>query len=487
MVERLAPLFQNAHAAACIRSGRAEHRQELAFADVERTGAGDQNAAGTKHLQRAQVELLVAAEGGGHGALGLGERRRVENDGVILPARGGVVLEQVECIGLGPFDLAAAVRGAIELLVPLRHFQCRTRRVHRGNGCAYSRQVQRKSSLIGETVERVSVSVALRGSVVLALMEEGASLLPAESIEVEADRVHGEDGAGALAAHQLRLARRQLLQFANVRIDALDDAGLGKVFGDGVEDRLPQVLAIESLGERLQGKHIVVLVEDDAGQQVGLAEDHAIGIGVARDLCAKANCGGNALPQERCELRFADFVASQEADRNLRCTAVERRSQMAAALIADMHQRSSSSLGGRHEIGAIDPQVSASQARRAALVHGYLRSGNEIGQGILPEIKDLSYAGGPLLSRIGFSRKLNVNYILHIVCLVLHYVCQILLLRRMLWICLIKKKAFWDHCWPSEWSLDTTSRPSCVISAGPSSMAPAFQLAVWCSRWLLSS
>src|ERR1019366_3730702 len=82
------------------------------------------------------------------------------------------------------------------------------------------------------------------------------------------------------------------------------------------------------------------------------------------------------------------------------------------------------------------------------------------------------------------------------------FICQILLTYRMifitlclpnvtseemLWICLIKKKAFWDHCWPSEWSLDTTSRPSCVISADPSSIAPAFQLAVWCSRWLLSS
>ena len=167
--------------------------------------------------------------------------------------------------------------------------------------------MQRKSSLIGEAVERISVSVACGGGIVLALVEEGAGLLPGESIEVEADSVHGEDGAGPLAAHQLRLARRQLLQFANVGIDALDDAGLGIVLSDGVEDRLPQVLAIESLGQRLHGKHIVVLVEDEPGQQVGLAEDHAVGIGVARDLLAKANCGSNALPQQSrasCASRF---------------------------------------------------------------------------------------------------------------------------------------------------------------------------------------
>src|SRR5664280_2620663 len=116
-----------------------------------------------------------------------------------------------------------------------------------GDALASPRDVQRKSSLIGETVERVSVSVPCGGGVVLALVEEGAGLLPAESVEVEAEAVQSEEGAGSLAAHQLRLAGRQLLQFANVGIDALDDAGLGKVFGDCVENRLPQVLAIESL------------------------------------------------------------------------------------------------------------------------------------------------------------------------------------------------------------------------------------------------
>src|ERR1019366_3069788 len=140
--------------------------------------------------------------------------------------------KQVESVGLDPFNLAAAVSGMIELLVPFRHFQRRTRRIHGGDGCAYSRQVQRKSSLIGETVERISVSVAHRSGIVLALIEESASLLPAESVEVETDSVHGEDRAGAVAAHQLRLARWQLLQFANVGIDALDDTGLGIVFGD---------------------------------------------------------------------------------------------------------------------------------------------------------------------------------------------------------------------------------------------------------------
>src|ERR1035437_2593352 len=159
MVERLAALFQNSHSAARIGSGGAEHREEFRLADMERTGAGDENAAWPKHLQGAKIQLLIAAQRGRHGALGLGERRWIENDGVILPARDSVVLEQVEGVGFYPFDLAATVSGPVELLVLLRHFQYRTRRVHGGDGRACGREVQRKSSLIGEAVERVSVSV----------------------------------------------------------------------------------------------------------------------------------------------------------------------------------------------------------------------------------------------------------------------------------------------------------------------------------------
>src|SRR5664280_3387831 len=159
VVERLAAFFQKSHSAARIDSGGTEHREEFAFADVERTGAGDENAAWPKHLQGAEIQLLIAAQRGRHGALGLGERRWIENDSVILPPGGSVVLEQIKGVGLDPFDLAATVSGPVELLVPFRHFQRRTRRVHGGDALASPRDVQRKSSLIGETIERVSVSV----------------------------------------------------------------------------------------------------------------------------------------------------------------------------------------------------------------------------------------------------------------------------------------------------------------------------------------
>ena len=113
----------------------AQHLQKLAFADVEGARAGDQDAAGPQHLQGAEVQLFVAAQGGGHGAPGLGEGGRIEHDGVVLPAGGGVVLEQVEGVGLDPFDLAATMRGAIELLVSLGDLERRTRRVNRRSRC----------------------------------------------------------------------------------------------------------------------------------------------------------------------------------------------------------------------------------------------------------------------------------------------------------------------------------------------------------------
>ena len=97
---------------------------------------------------------------------------------------------------------------SIKLLVPLRHLQRRARRIHPCHFVADPRQMKREASLIGEAVERLAMRVAGRRGIVLALIEEGAGLLSAQPVEVKAHAVQGEDGAGALASHQLRIARR---------------------------------------------------------------------------------------------------------------------------------------------------------------------------------------------------------------------------------------------------------------------------------------
>ena len=95
-----------------VAGGVGEHFEEIGLADVVGAGAGDQDAAGAKHLQGAQVEFFVAAEGGIEVALALGEGGRIENDGVVALAGGGVVLEQIEGVGFDPFDFFVLVSSA---------------------------------------------------------------------------------------------------------------------------------------------------------------------------------------------------------------------------------------------------------------------------------------------------------------------------------------------------------------------------------------
>src|SRR5208283_5358152 len=375
VVLRLTTFLENTHVAACIGCG------------------------GAQHPQGAEVEFLVAAQSGRHCALGFGEGGRVEDDGVVLASGGGVVLEQVKGVRLDPFDLANAVLGTVELLVPLGDFQRRTRRVNRGHARAHSCEMQGEASLISEAIERLTVSIPGSGSVVFALIEESASLLSGESVEVKTHAVHGEDGARPIAAYQLRFARRQLLQFADVRINPLEHAGLRKMLGHRIENNRPQVLAVEGLRERLHREHVVVLVEDEPGQQIALAEDHTVGIRVTRDLPAKLDCAGDALAQQRWELRCGDFFAAQQTDGDLRCAAVESRTQTAPALVAHMDNCSTWNIYRRHEIGAVNPQMSAPQPGCATVISGYDWDGCR--QSILCEIKDLSYAGGGGRARAG--------------------------------------------------------------------------------------
>ena len=104
-----------------------------------------------------------------------------------------VVLEQVEGVGLDPLDLAAGVGVAVELFILLSDFQRRTGGIHRRHLAAHPGQVQSESSLVGEAVEGLAVGIASGCGVVLALIEEGASLLAAEAVEVKADAVQSED------------------------------------------------------------------------------------------------------------------------------------------------------------------------------------------------------------------------------------------------------------------------------------------------------
>ena len=111
MVFGLPSDFDQAEGAVSVEGGGGQHFEEVGLADVVGAGAGDQDSARAEHLEGAEIEFLIAAQGGVEVALGLGESGRVENDGVVATrllrtSGGGIVLEQIEGVGFDPFDLS---------------------------------------------------------------------------------------------------------------------------------------------------------------------------------------------------------------------------------------------------------------------------------------------------------------------------------------------------------------------------------------------
>src|SRR5208337_1882772 len=165
-----------------VNSGIGEHFEETGLAEVVGTGAGDESTAGAQHLQGAEIEFFIAAEGGIEIALGFGEGGWVEPDRVIAAVGGGVVLEQVEGVGLDPLDFTMVEGGIL-----VGDFERGAGTVDAGDARAVRGKMQAEASLIAEHVEGFAAGVLSGSSVVFALVEEGSGFLAFESVIVEAD------------------------------------------------------------------------------------------------------------------------------------------------------------------------------------------------------------------------------------------------------------------------------------------------------------
>src|ERR1700678_2122124 len=197
MVFGLASDFEEAQGAVGVEGGSGQHFEEIGLADVIGAGAGDENAAGAQHFEGAEIEFFVATESGIEIALGFGEGWRIENDGVVLLAGGGVVLEQIEGVGFNPFDfmnLGSVRLGGVEGGVLVGDFESGARAVDSGDMGAARGEMQRESALVAEDVERLAVGVVRGGEIVFALVEKGSGLLAGKRVEMEANSVHGDDG-----------------------------------------------------------------------------------------------------------------------------------------------------------------------------------------------------------------------------------------------------------------------------------------------------
>ena len=57
-------------------------------------------------------------------------------------------------------------------------------------------------------------------------------------------------------------------------------------------------LGVHGLGENLHGENVVVAIDDEAGEEIGLAEDDAVGVGVVNDRLAIGYGVGDALAKQ---------------------------------------------------------------------------------------------------------------------------------------------------------------------------------------------
>src|SRR3984957_11956373 len=134
-----------------VTGGVGEHSEEVGLTDVIRAGTADQDSAGAKHLQSAKVEFFVAAHGWVEVALGFGKGGRVENDGVVALAGGGIVLEQVEGAGFHPLDVQL-----IESGVTIGDLESRARAVDSGDMATGPPQMKGKAPRMADTGECIS-------------------------------------------------------------------------------------------------------------------------------------------------------------------------------------------------------------------------------------------------------------------------------------------------------------------------------------------
>ena len=111
MIAPLHPLLDDADVRSRVDRGVVDDLREVRLVDVIRTAARDQRPARIQQLQRAQVDLLVAGVRAGDRRLVLGERRRVEHDGVESLAEPLHAAQLVEHVADARVDGDAVPRG----------------------------------------------------------------------------------------------------------------------------------------------------------------------------------------------------------------------------------------------------------------------------------------------------------------------------------------------------------------------------------------
>jgi hypothetical protein len=234
-------------------------------------------------------------------------------------------------------------------------------------------QAQREAAVIAEPVEDAAVRIPRRRLAVFPLVEEEPGLLPLAQVHVI---LHGA------LAHEHGL-RHLAVQHGHVAVQPLEVSNLGIVPGENPGRRCQldeqpgdvRQQSVRPLRQRLHNEVITIAIHDERWQEVRLAVHEAIGGGIQREGGAE----GDGLLQSRPDQRLArhGLADGQHAQRDLRSVAEEGGANRAVARADDLHDVAGA---GRdtHDVGTIDPGMTAANTLLAARGHDDARKGHVI-------------------------------------------------------------------------------------------------------------
>ena len=93
-----------------------------------------------------------------------------------------------------------------------------------------------------------------------------------------------------------------MLKFSNASIHALHDSRRLQFFAQSLQDGFAHGCGVHGLGQDLKREHIVIAIDNEAGQKISFAEDDAVGVGIRDEFLAVGDGGTNALRDQRRQI-----------------------------------------------------------------------------------------------------------------------------------------------------------------------------------------
>ena len=183
-----------------------------------------------------------------------------------------------------------------------------------------ARELQRKRAAVAEAVEAPAARVRPGAQPVFALVEEGARLLAGEHVEPHDCLALAVDERPRLLPADDALHLCQPLELPDPDVVPLDEGAQAEGAPEQLREQLLPLLG--GRDERLHDGHVAEAVDDEPGQEVGLAMDDPYRGLPREDLLSQRQRRGEALREEL----LVDGTSSRET---VRRTILERADQNA--------------------------------------------------------------------------------------------------------------------------------------------------------------